>query len=117
MKLNVRGSPSSQYLSSNMKIEILSEDRRVVVGYALRTGLTAPYYPDHPIYKFTERPWDRDDESTNSWLPEGRFVWDGAEFYESRDWHADHYDEAIAAYEARQAQLKHKTKRTKAAAK
>lgn len=51
-KLPVKGSPPEIYGQSQPEIEVLSDDRRVVVGSATRTGLTrVDDVCNRPVYK------------------------------------------------------------------
>lgn len=74
------------YLASPPVIELLTPDRRRVIGRAERSGVTPPGYPDHPVYRLPLQ------AGQHYALPrhfETRFyVFDGRAFYDSEVWRA-----------------------------
>ena len=60
------------YEHSDIQIELVSDDGRLFVGRAIRTGVTPPGTPDHPVYRF--------EASHGQELPDGLFIWDGTMF-------------------------------------
>lgn len=83
MKINgetlvIHGEYNCEYLKSPIEMELLNEERTVVAGYARRTGITRPGYPDRAVYRIVlsfEKPQD------------GYYVYDGGELVPIDEWY------------------------------
>jgi hypothetical protein len=48
----VYGNPTDEYVQAPPMLEVV--DGRDFIGYAQRTGITPPHYPNRAVYKFKE---------------------------------------------------------------
>lgn len=71
-KLNVQveGNPSDEYLKTPAELSLLTPDGAHWLGYAKRTGITPPGYPDRAVYS-----WGND-----------YYVYEGGALFLSKDW-------------------------------